>query len=99
MFRNSDSNQSVEWTNTKKEGRLTTLALGITNSKPWLLVTPAYMNDFFVHKCPNPPYLLLEYANEAWVSKPLAQIPVKRIRAHEELHMRRWRPLICFDPF
>lgn len=81
-FRDPESGKSVIWTNTKTEGRLRTLALGISNGKPWLLSTPAYGNDLYMYKCPGPPYLLFEYANGVWASKPLAQIPVKRIRAN-----------------
>ena len=81
-FKHPETGKPVVWSNTKPQGRLTTLALGMDNGKPWLLATPSYGDDFFVYKCPDPPYLLFEYSDGAWGSKPLAAIPVKRIRAN-----------------
>lgn len=61
---------------------LNTTALWLEQGKPQLLGRPAYGGDSRRFHCPNPPYLLYEYAAGQWRSKSLARIGIKQIRAN-----------------
>lgn len=63
-------------------GFLNTIAIWIDDGKPTLLGKPAYGDDMWRFHCPNPPYLLYEWAAGRWRSKPLNQIGIKGIRAN-----------------
>lgn len=81
-FRHPETGEIVKWHNTPNQGRLRTIALWLDKGKPLLLTNPAYGGDSRKYNCPNPPYLLYEYAAGEWHSKPLSKIPIKRIRAN-----------------
>lgn len=90
-FKHPQTGQVVKWENSDELGMLNTLALWIENGNPILLSKPALGGDSRKFQCPNPPYLLYEYASGKWQIKPLAQIPRQRIRANMTTHpkMRR----------
>ncbi len=62
--------------------RLNTIALWLEQGKPRLLGKPMYGGDLDRFYCPNPPYLLYEYAAGRWHNRPLAEIRIKQIRAN-----------------
>lgn len=81
-FTNPDTGETVRWRNTRDDGKLSTIALMLDRGKPLLLGKPMYADDRHKYDCPNPPYLLFEYAAGQWRSRPLATIPVAQVRAN-----------------
>lgn len=81
-FKHPDTGAIVKWQNRSEQGNLRTIALWLEHGRPFLLGTPAYGGDSRKYNCPNPPYLLYEYAGGQWQTKPLAQISLKQIRAN-----------------
>ncbi len=81
-FRHPDTGETVRWENTKEDGRLQTVALWLDQGTPLLLTDPAYGDAHIKYRCPNPPYLLYEYAHGKWSQRPLSQIGVDRLRAN-----------------
>ena len=85
-FKHPTTGVVVRWENVSAQGTLKTIALLFDGDKPLLLTRPAYGNDLITFRCPNPPYLLYEYVHGQWLSKPLAQIGVERLRANMTTH-------------
>lgn len=81
-FKHPDTGETVRWENATEDGRLFTLALWLDNGTPQLLTEPAYGGDLRRFNCPNPPYLLYEYAGGRWLNKPLARVSLKRVRSN-----------------
>src|SRR5262249_9748811 len=78
-FTNPDSGEQVRW---ESDRDLSTVALLIHNRTPYLLVEPGFGSSMRKLHCPNPLYLLYRYEGGHWLSTPLADIPVKRLRAN-----------------
>lgn len=78
-FRHPDSGETVRW---QSDRHLATLALMMDGKVPVLLVKPQFGSSMERFNCPNPPYLLYRYEQGAWTAVPIAQIPVKRLRAN-----------------
>jgi hypothetical protein len=63
----------------------------LERSRPLLLGTPAYGDDYFRLGCPNPPYMLFEYISGKWISRPLAQIRIDTVRVNLTTHAKKMR--------
>jgi hypothetical protein len=85
-FKLPDSGEVVKWQSDMEHGLLKTVAVWIEGGRPLLLTEPAYGGDSIKFSCPNPPYLLYEYASGQWRTKPLSKIQIKRIRANLTMH-------------
>jgi hypothetical protein len=81
-FKHPVTGETVKWENAEDTGMLRTIALLLDNGTPVLLTEPNLGQDFRYFKCPNPPYLLFEYAAGQWRNKPLVQISVRNIRSN-----------------
>lgn len=81
-FKSPETGEMVKWQNDMDQGTIRTLALWLERGRPLLLGKPAYGGDSRKYGCPNPPYLLYEYTAGKWRPKPLAQIPIQRVRAN-----------------
>jgi hypothetical protein len=81
-FKHPTTGEVVRWESAREQGLLKTIALWLDRERPVLLTRPAYGGDQIKLKCPNPPYLLYEYEQGSWRSKPLAQIGVDRLRSN-----------------
>src|SRR5688572_10393325 len=78
-FKHPDTGETVRW---ESDRDLDTLALMIHKGIPMLLVKPSFGSSLHRYKCPNPPYLLLEYGLHTWRDIPLQRLPVKTLRAN-----------------
>lgn len=85
-FKHPKTGETIRWENTEEQGRLKTIALWLVGDTPTLLTRPAYGGDEWTFKCPNPPYLLYEYVQGQWKSKPLVQIGINRLRSNMTAH-------------
>lgn len=85
-FKHPGTGEAVRWENSKQNGTLATIAVWLENDIPMLLTTPPYGGDLIAYKCPNPPYLLFEYVQGQWRSRPLVNIGVDRLRANVTTH-------------
>ena len=90
-FKHPETGQDIKWENTKTEGIIETVALWLDKGQPMMLVKPAYGDDSHKYKCPNPPYLMLEYVTDHWQRKPLVEVPLKIIRANLTTHPKQAR--------
>jgi hypothetical protein len=90
-FKHPETGETVKWQSSMEQGLLKTISLWLEHGRPLLLGEPAYGGDSHKFYCPNPPYLLYEYVGGQWRSKPLTQIPVKRIRANVTTHLLEMR--------
>lgn len=90
-FKHPDTGELVKWENSKETGMLNTVALVLDKGVPMLLSKPALVGDSLKFHCPNPPYMLYDYVNGEWQSKPLTQVPVKIIRANLTTHIKEKR--------
>ena len=81
-FQNPETGELIKWQNDMEKGVLRTLAIWLERDQPLLLTKPAYGGDSRKYNCPNPPYLLYQYARGQWLPKPLDQIQIKRVRAN-----------------
>jgi hypothetical protein len=61
-FKHPTTAEVIQWENQKEQGILHTVALWFERDRPVLLALPAYGDDSIKYNCPNPPYLLYEYA-------------------------------------
>jgi hypothetical protein len=86
-FTHPSTGEVIRWESSKEAGRLTTIALWMSQETPRLLVQPTYGGDLIRFKCPNPPYLLVEHVQSQWRSVPLAQIGVDSLRANMTTHL------------
>ena len=77
-FKHPSTGTTVRWDG-KRE--LATVALMMRGETPVLLVTPQFGGDF-KFDCPEPRYLLFQFANSAWQRIDLETIPVKRLRSN-----------------
>ena len=91
QFKHPETGEIVKWENDKEPGLLKTVAIVLDKGNPVLLGTPAYGGDYFKFNCPNPPYLMYEYMSGQWRARPLAQVPVKTIRANLTTHAKQMR--------
>lgn len=96
-FKHPVTGEAVKWENVEDTGMLRTIALLLDNGTPLLLTQPNLAQDSRKLKCPNPPYLLFEYVAGQWRTKPLAQMPVKNIRANLTTHAKEKREEIEFN--
>jgi hypothetical protein len=87
-FKHPDTGEIVKWENSKEMGMLNTVALMLDKGSPNILSVPSLGDDSHKFNCPNPPYLLYEYANGQWQAKPLGRIPDKLIRANLTTHIK-----------
>jgi hypothetical protein len=90
-FKHPDTGEIVKWENSKETGMLNTVALVVDKGHLNILSVPSLGDDSHKFNCPNPPYLLYEYVNGKWQSKPLADIPDKLIRANLTTHIKEKR--------
>ena len=78
-FKHPDTGKTVRW---ESDRDLATLALMMDGTVPVLLARPHFGSSMQRFNCPNPPYLLFRFEHGAWVAAPVAEIPVKRLRAN-----------------
>jgi hypothetical protein len=78
-FTNPDTGERVRW---QSDRELATVALLIHDRAPYLLLMTAFYSSKVKFGCPDPLYLLYRYEGGRWLSTPLADIPVKRLRAN-----------------
>jgi hypothetical protein len=85
-FKHPTTGEVVRWESAREQGFLETIALWLDGERPVLLTSPAYGGDDRRLGCPNPPYLVYEYIQGAWRTRPLAQISVDRLRSNMTAH-------------
>lgn len=78
-FKHPDTGKLVRWQSDRDLG---TLALLIAARRPMLLTKPRFGSSEFRYGCPNPPYLLFEFASSEWRQVPVAGIPLKNVRVN-----------------
>jgi len=78
-FVNPDNGETVRWENDRD---LATVALMISAKEPWLLTTPQFGGSLQRYRCPEPPYVALQYVGGEWREVPLERLPAKVIRAN-----------------
>lgn len=78
-FKHPDTSELVRW----QYGRdLGTVALMVSEGRPYLLVDPHFGSSRRDFNCPDPPYFLYRYENGSWERVDIKSIPVKKVSSN-----------------
>ena len=78
-FKHPDTGEKVRWETKREPG---TVALLVHQKSVMLLASPMFGSGMRDFGCPNPPYLLYQYASGKWEPIDLSSIPIKRLRSN-----------------